>query len=217
MELLGSVMDKYQITVNTFNKFAVQYQDKYMDFDLYLDTYDTFCELVTTPQAKVFEIGCGPGNITKYLLNKRSDFQVHGIDLAPNMVTLAKHNNPEATFEVMDGRHIGSITDKYDAVMCGFCAPYLAQEDMIELFANIRSILNTQGILYLSAMEDSEDCSGFQTSPDGDQIYIHYHQFDDIKPILEQSGFEILKLQRKDFPALDGTTTTDMFIYAKAT
>ena len=95
-------MDKYEITVDTFNKLAGKYQEKYMDFDFYVDTYDTFCDLVSNHKAVIFEIACGPGNITKYLLSKRSDFKIEGVDLAPKMVELARANNPTASFYVLD-------------------------------------------------------------------------------------------------------------------
>jgi hypothetical protein len=41
-------MDKYEITVATFDKLAGKYQEKYMDSDLYVDTYDAICELIKT-------------------------------------------------------------------------------------------------------------------------------------------------------------------------
>ena len=90
-------MDSYQITFQTWNKVATLYQDKFMNVDLYNDTYDRFCELVEKPNPAIFEIGCGPGNITKYLLAKRPDFQIDAIDVAPNMIELAKANNPTFT------------------------------------------------------------------------------------------------------------------------
>ena len=209
-------MDKYEITVSTFNKLADKYEAKYMDFDFYFDTYDTFCDLVTKSTPRVFEIGCGPGNITKYLLKKRSDFKVHGIDLAPNMVSLACQNNPNSRFEVMDSRTICSIKDTYDAIMCGFCTPYLSKSDVSKLIKDMRKLLNVEGVLYLSTMEDEESKSGFQTSSAGDQVYINYHQFDFLKSELESNGFEIIKFKRKQFPVESGEPTTDLFIYAKA-
>ena len=53
-------MDRYQETFNTWNKVAKLYQDKFMDLDLYDDTYDTFCEAVNIENATILEIGCGP-------------------------------------------------------------------------------------------------------------------------------------------------------------
>jgi trans-aconitate methyltransferase len=86
-------MDKYEITFDTWNKIASSYQERFMDLDLYNDTYDIFCSLIGQ-NAQIFEIGCGPGNITKYILSKRSDLQIEGIDIAPNMIKLAEKNNP---------------------------------------------------------------------------------------------------------------------------
>ncbi len=51
-------MDKYQVTVQTFNKLAQQYQDKYMEMELYNNTYDIFCDLISNDRAEILEIVC---------------------------------------------------------------------------------------------------------------------------------------------------------------
>src|SRR5690606_38021251 len=99
-------MDRYQITFQTWDKVAEVYQDIFMDMALYNNTYDAFCSLIRNPNPRIFEIGCGPGNITRYLLSKRPDFKIEAIDIAPKMIKLAKTNNPQATFRVMDCREI---------------------------------------------------------------------------------------------------------------
>ena len=93
-------MDSYKITFQTWDKVATMYQDKFMNMDLYNDTYDAFCNLIKKSNPKIFEIGCGPGNITKYMLSKRPDFEIEAIDMAPNMIKLAKENNPTANFRI---------------------------------------------------------------------------------------------------------------------
>lgn len=120
-------MDKYEETFETWNKVASLYQDKFMDLDLYDETYDYICKAIAKEKAKILEIGCGPGNITKYFLSKRPDFNVFGIDIAPNMIELAKKNNPTAKFSIMDSRKIDEIQEKYD----GFTAV---------LFAHLRTL-----------------------------------------------------------------------------
>ena len=209
-------MDKYEITVDTFNKLAGKYQEKYMDFDFYFDTYDTFCDLVSNDKAAIFEIACGPGNITKYLLKKRPGFKIEGIDLAPNMVELARANNPTASFHVLDSRDISSVNRKFDAVMCGFCTPYLSKEDVAQLIIDIRALLKADGILYLSTMEDDYEKSDFQTSSDGDRVYLHYHKLDFLKLHLEANRFRIIDIKRKAFPIENGTPATDLFVFAQA-
>ena len=97
-------MDRYKETYETWNKVASLYQDKFMDLDLYNSTYDYICETIPKEKARLLDVGCGPGNITRYLLSKRPDFDIFGIDIAPNMVALAKKNNPSAGFAIMDSR-----------------------------------------------------------------------------------------------------------------
>lgn len=86
-------MDKYQETFQTWNKVAQIYQNKFMNLDLYNDSYDNFLELVGEINATISEIGCGPGNITKYLLTKRTDLKIMGIDISENMIELARQNH----------------------------------------------------------------------------------------------------------------------------
>ncbi len=42
-----------------FNHFAQQYENKFMDFDLYHDTFNLFCNLIEQKNASILEIGCG--------------------------------------------------------------------------------------------------------------------------------------------------------------
>jgi ubiquinone/menaquinone biosynthesis C-methylase UbiE len=63
-------MDKYERTIKTWDKLAEKYQDVFMDLSLYDDSYDAFCALLQKKDATILELGCGPGNITKYLLIK---------------------------------------------------------------------------------------------------------------------------------------------------
>ena len=46
-------MDKYQETFHTWNKLAKIYEDKFIDLDLYNDTYDDFLDLILKPNASI--------------------------------------------------------------------------------------------------------------------------------------------------------------------
>ncbi len=210
-------MDKYEITIATYNKCATQYQDKFMDMDLYHDTYDFFCKLVEKKNADIFEMACGPGNITKYLLDKRPDFNILGIDLASKMIDLAKINNPSAEFQIMDCRDIEAIDKKYDAIMCGFCLPYLSKEESLKLINDASGLLRSNGILYLSTMEDDYSRSGYEgpSLSGDDKVFIHYHKADYLTKALKKNGFEILNLKRQKYDKKNGITTIDLIIIAK--
>ena len=142
-------MDKYKETFQTWNKIASIYQDKFMNLDLYNDTYDIFSELITERNPTILEIGCGPGNITKYLLDKRADFKITVIDIAPNMIELAKKNNPTADFKVLDSRNIDKLKIEYDGIIAGFCIPYLSKVDLLQpknlRFSSRTNLIKTRG------------------------------------------------------------------------
>ena len=213
---MNKQIDNHIKTLQTWDKLADQYQEKFMDMDLYNDGYDTFCDLVEKQHPDVFEIGCGPGNITRYILSKRPDFNILAIDTSPNMIRLAKENNPAAGFRVMDCREIDSLQQKFDAIICGFCMPYLSKNDCIKLIKDCSFLLKNGGILYLSTIENDYNKSTFETSSDGQHtMFVYYHEEGYLQEVLRENNFELVELHRKMFPKADGTTSTHMIFIAR--
>lgn len=209
-------MDRYQSTFNMYNKVAQLYQDKFMDLNLYNDTYDLFCQYIKKQNAPIFEIACGPGNITRYILTKRPDFIIEAIDMAPNMLELAKINNPTAHFQLMDCRDIDTLNSKYDGIICGFCLPYLSKQDCLKLIKDSRALLNADGILYLSAIEGDESLSGYETNSKGeDPIYINYYDEHFLTTSLIDHHYEILDIVRKPYMIKEDVWSTHLIIIAK--
>ncbi len=192
-------MDRYKETFDTWNRIAVLYQDKFMDLDLYNETYDYICDSISKVNPKILEIGCGPGNIAKYLLAKRPDFDIFGIDVAPNMIELAKKNNPNAKYAVMDCRNISEITTKFDAIICGFCLPYLSHTDNRKLIANFKNLLRENGLIYISFVEGDPNNSGFQIGSSGDRSFFYYHEIESLTLALNESKFEILRIFKLEY------------------
>ncbi|GAA4309898.1 class I SAM-dependent methyltransferase [Nibribacter koreensis] len=209
-------MEPYQTTFSTWNQLASLYQEKFMDVDLYDDTYDRFCQLVDKPNARVLELGCGPGNITRYLLSKRPDFILEATDAAPNMVQLAQINNPTATCYVLDCRDLDQVSRTYDAVICGFCLPYLSEEDCQKLIYDSATVLTAGGILYLSFIEGDPQKSGYETSSNGEHtLYIQYHQTHSLTAILRQNGFELVEGIQKSYPSHEKAIATHTILLAR--
>jgi len=206
-------MENNSNSVTIFNRLADVYQEKYMDIGLYHESLNRFCEQIIN-EAHILELACGPGNITKYLLHKRPDFKILGTDLAINMLNLARANNPEAEFELMDCRAINGIAKKYDAIVCGFCLPYLTKTEALQLIKDSKDILTAKGVLYISTMENSNYMSGYQTSSSGDTMFINYHESDYLTNALKQNGYDIKDLQRIKYPGKDGAIITDLIIIA---
>ena len=206
-------MNRLDVTINTFDKYADQYQDKYMKYEPYIATYRYLSNLLSA-DAEVLDVACGPGNICKYLLEEKPDLIIHGIDLSPKMISLAKSNNPTAFFEVMDSRKISSFKKTYDAIVAGFLFPYLSREEVTQFIVSARAIIRTGGIIYISTMEGDYENSGYQSNKNTDQVYIYYHQAKYLMDQLKSAGFEIINIERKPFAAEHDSTVMDLFIYA---
>ncbi len=186
-----------------------------MGLKLYNDTYDLICNVVIKNKATILEIGCGSGNITRYLLSKRPDFNIFGIDISPNMIELAKINNPKANFAVMDSRNISEIETKYDAIVCGFCLPYLSETDSQKLIFEANYLLNDSGFLYLSFVEGDPNKSGFQAGSTGNRSYFYYHNLDQLKAQLLQNSFEDLKIFKVEYKKSEKEQDIHTIITAK--
>lgn len=199
-------MERNQETLETWSKLAETYQKKFMHLSMYDESYDTFLKFLAPEQTRILDIGCGPGNISNYLLRKRPELSVFGIDTAPDMVKLAKKNNPAATFEVLDARDIHTLKTKFDAIVAGFCLPYLSEQEVETLIKDGAHLLTDEGLLYLSFVEGPAESSGFQTGSSGNRVYFNYHDLKKIKQELTASHFQEPTLLRVDFPLPNNQT-----------
>lgn len=204
-------MSHHNQTVEIYNKYSKAYLDKFMHFDLYNDTFDFFLTLLPT-KAHVLELGCGPGNVIRYFHDRRNDLIISGLDLAPEMLKLAKTINPEAEFEVMDLRHINKISKKYEALIAAFCLPYLSYEDLNKFFIDCSALLHHDGIMYVSCMEGPVEKSGFEKTSftEDSDLFIYYHQADNLETLLLKNDLVTEKFYTKQYAEADGSFTTDL-------
>lgn len=207
-------VDKYKETFDTWNKIAELYQDKFMNLVLYNNSYDFFCDAIKKQNAKLLEIGSGSGNITKYLLEKNSDFDILGIDIAPNMIELAKKNNPTANFAVLDTREINTIATKFDGIIAGFCLPYLSQTECQDLILNSYGLLNNNGVIYLSFVEGDVKDSGFKVGNAG-RVYFYYHDLDGLKDQLIKIKFQEIETFNVAYKRSETETEIHTILIAK--
>lgn len=207
-------MDPLKATINTFDKYAAEYEDKYMNYGPYVDTYGPLSDLLSA-DASILDAACGPGNIAKFLLHEFPHRTLHGIDLSAKMVARARLNNPTATFDVMDCREISTLSQMFDGIAAGFCLPYLSREDVATFISDARAMLNADGILYVSFMEGDYAASGLQTRNNVDWVCTYYHDADLMIETLKATGFEVIELIRKPFERDGEPDASDVFIYAR--
>lgn len=205
-------------TLHNWNKLAQAYQDKFMEMDLYNATYDQFCEAITKNDAHILELGCGPGNITKYILEQKPNYAILATDTAPSMIELGKINVPKAQFQLLDVRDMLSLNSTFDAILGGFVVPYLNSKETEQFFADSYQMLNNNGILYFSCIEKETSYSETQTSSDGKvTMEVNYHDASYLIASLEKNNFQLLSLFRIDYPKPNGTSDIHLVIIAQKT
>jgi cyclopropane fatty-acyl-phospholipid synthase-like methyltransferase len=207
-------MDNSELSSDTFNKHARLYQAKYMHLTMYDETYDRFCELLTKKGARVLDAACGPGNVARYLLQRRPDLELVGVDLAPSMIELAREAVPGARFAVHDCRKLSGL-GTFDGIVCAFGFPYLSREEVVQFIADAANVLTSGGVFYLSTMEGKHEDSGFQSTSTGDKVYIDYHGEAELVSALVRHGFSIADMRRMPSPSSAPSKTEDLFIIAE--
>lgn len=187
-----------------------------MDVELYKSTLQQFLNELPI-NSNVIDLGCGPGNITHYLLQQRPDIAVLGIDIAPDMIALAEKNNPSANFKVMNALNITSINTQYNGIVCAFLLPYLSKVHAIELIKTMAKLLMPNGVLYLSTMEDLNSNSKYQSSSydTKDRLFINYHEKSYLTDTIQDCGLTLLSTTQQEYTHKNGTTTTEVIIIAK--
>lgn len=186
-----------------------------MDLSIYDKTYDQFCDLLSQGKTTILEIGCGPGNITRYLTNKLPQTSILATDVSPQMVNYAKDNVPKAIFKVIDAREIATIGSHFNGIMCGFCVPYLAMEDLSKLINDCNILLNSNGILYLSAIEGNYTDSNYEYSSDGKlKTFVHYYSETDLKNELMKNKFSLIDIIRIPYQKKDGSKQFHLIVIA---
>ena len=208
-------MNPHQETLNTWNKVAQLYQEKFMDLEMYNESYSLFCDSIEKSNASILEIGCGPGNITKHLLSLRKEYSIYGIDFSSNMIELAQKNIPSASFEVMDARDILKLNTTFDGIIVGFCLPYLSGEESLQLIGDATTLLNKNGVLYLSFVEGDSNQSGFKTSSTGDRTYFYYHELSALTKGILDAGFETPKVLHVNYGDANSKQEIHTIVIAK--
>jgi SAM-dependent methyltransferase len=203
-------------TKEIYDKYIKEYVDKFMGLDLYADTFNHLLQLIPLA-ASVLDLGCGPGNVVKYLSSRRKDLTFLGVDIAAGMIEEAKRQNPGVCFRVMDIMDMPDVEQAFDVIVGAFCLPYLPRENVPRFFQNIKTISADNTWLYLSFMEGPALRSGWErTSFTGeDKLYINYYEREKIEALLKKHHFDIECLFTKDYPEMDGSSTTDLFTLQK--
>lgn len=203
-----------ELSVQTFDKFADAYDQKYRDFPPYVEACDRLSTLLSKDRSlSVLDVACGPAHACRHLIEKGFNLNVSGFDLSPKMVDAARRNVPNGTFKVSDCRNFDVFAAKFDVLICAFFIPYLNPDECSGLIEYVSEALAPGGVAYVSFIEASKYFSEYKTSASGDSVQTHYYTADNLLEKFSQYGLQVLHLDRKKLSTDGVSEVTEAFFY----
>ncbi|MDO9455711.1 class I SAM-dependent methyltransferase [Nocardioides sp.] len=93
----------------------------------------------------VGDVGCGTGRLAPYLAGL--GLTPHGVDLSPEMVRVARRDQPGFAFEVADLRALPFADAALDGVVCWYSLMYLSPDDRPVAFGELARVVKPGGLL----------------------------------------------------------------------
>lgn len=149
---------------------------------------DCFAEQVG-PLDPVGDLGCGPGQVSRYLYER--GLTLLGIDLSAAMIAVARERNPEITF------HQGSLVtlDAADGTWGGIVAFYsiihLTDDELPRAFGEFRRVLRPGGLLLVAFHIGDETVHRDELWGEPVDLDFRFYQPATIARLLETAGFAI--------------------------
>ena len=106
-----------------------------------------FCDLTLAAGlgTSVADIGCGTGRLEPYLAAR--GLSPRGIDLSPQMIRVARRDNPGFAFDVADLRDLPIQACSLAGVVCWYSLMYLAPSDRPAAFGELARVVKPGGYL----------------------------------------------------------------------
>lgn len=100
--------------------------------------------LEENPNLKILDIGCGTGQLIGEISSQYKELYYLGIDVAKNMIEIAKSNNKEKNieFRVCPVENF-TCQEKYDLIICSHSFPYFPNKE--ETLKKIAALCNPHG------------------------------------------------------------------------
>lgn len=200
-------------TIKAYNKNAEKYAEKFACHETYIHKMTEFQGKYISNGANILDLGCGPGNNIKTILEHNASCNFTGVDLSEQFIKIAENKYPQFTFVHEDIRKV-NLKTTYDVVLASFCIVHLSNKETEELLTKISELLKNNGYLYLSYMNGEKQ--GFETTSfSNEEIFFNYYKDQYIIEILSLNNLTAVEISKEEYVEADGSITTDTFIYAK--
>ena len=149
-----------------------------------------FCDLVlgNGAGAEVGDVGCGTGRLAPYLAAR--GLVPHGVDLSPEMIRVARRDQPGFRFDVADLRELPFGDASLAGVICWYSLMYCAPPDRPRAFGELARVVRPGGYLATAFKAgDGEVRRGGVTLGAGFDVY--WLSPDQMQRYITDAGFSV--------------------------
>jgi ubiquinone/menaquinone biosynthesis C-methylase UbiE len=204
------------LTQKAYNKAAQKYYDLFYNefekkgFDkIFIDEYLEYFN----PNSLICNVGCGPcGHIENYIFQKGK--KVIGIDISDKCIEIANHNHPKIHFEIGDFAKLKYNENHFDGIISYYSIIDTPKIYLHKILKEFNRVLKRNGYLLLAVKEGETE--GYEEELLGIKIKIYYSLFTkkEIKTALEKSGFENIRIVKRN-PYADEIQINRIFSISK--
>ncbi len=116
------------------------------------------------------------------------------------MLNIAKEKVPNCNFEIMDITKITYPDDSYDGIISNCSLFHIPVEELPKTLKSFKRVLKPDGKLLLILQEGNGEKMVEEPYRPGIYIYIKYFSKNEIQKLLQEYGFEIDYLLKKESP-----------------
>jgi SAM-dependent methyltransferase len=183
----------------SYDRVAEEYAAEYCNelerkpFDC--EVLDEFAAAVLD-QCLVYEIGCGPGQISRYLQDR--GVRMFGIDLSEEMIKCAQRINPDISFRKGNMLALDLPADSVTSMVCFYAIIHLRRDAAADALKEMNRVLGPGGLLLLSWHGGEGELHRDQWYDKPVSIDVTLFAPDEMANYLISSGFEIVKLAERE-------------------
>jgi SAM-dependent methyltransferase len=193
---LNGLMDALEKTIQFYEDNAESYAENVKGI-CPKGELDKFSNLLLPSYRMVLDTGCGSGVASEYLQLK--GFQVTGVDLSRNLLTLARKLSPYSFFETGDMRRMYFQSGYFDGLVNIASLLHLEKKDVPKTIKEFNRVLKPGGIFYLSVKEGLGEGMENDKRYNGAEKYYSYFGKSEIRDLLEKGGFDIFDLHTIEY------------------
>ena len=192
--------------IDCYNKTAKNYAEKYLNElgKKHLDQVLLRSFAVENGnRGKLIDLGCGPGQTTKFLSDRGVD-DIIGTDISAEMINVARSINPQLSFEIADMLSLQYPDRYFGSAIAFYSIVHFTYEQLELAFNEIKRVLATNGEFLFCFHVGNElvHLDNFLDKPVN--IDFHFFEINKITALIHEAGFEIIDtIERQPYPNVE--------------